>query len=192
MIHMNDFLGHTASILSWAISEAETLTPADGSDITFDTTKPFEISTEQCIPDSLKEFDFKFEIPKFNDSSMLTVGLKGDISYVQFCCGTGEISDDKGLLHKVDPIDEQSIICCRLSRFKVFDKNHQILSFQLNDLYIGSWIIKGTNLKPVISYKSLGEAIGRSRIKSYLGNCRNNIDTGNLCNQSISPTLLTY
>ena len=110
---------------------------------------------------------------------MLTVGLKSDVSYVQFCCGTGEISDDKGILREVDPINEHSIICCRLSRFSFFDKNYQILSFQLNDLFMGSWIIKGANLKPVISYKSLGEAIGRSRIKSYLGNCRNEIDTGN-------------
>ena len=49
MTDMNDFVGHTTSILSWDISEAETLTQADGSDITFDITKPFEILTEQCI-----------------------------------------------------------------------------------------------------------------------------------------------
>ena len=178
MIYLNNLIWQTASILSWDISEGENLPSIDGSDVTFDTTKPFEISTEQCIPDLLKEFSFEFVLPKFNDSSMLTVGLKSDISYVQFCCGTGEISDDKGILREVDPINEHSVICCHLSRFDLFDKNYQFLSFQLNDLYIGSWIIKGTNLKPVISYKSSREAIGRSEIKSYLGNCRNEFDTG--------------
>ena len=166
------------SLKEFDFSEGENLTSIDGSDITFDLTKTFVISTEQCIPDSLKEFDFKFEIPKFNDNSMLTFGLESDVSHVQFCCGTGEIRDEKGILQKVEPIDEQSIICCRLSRFSYFDKKYQILSVQLNDLFRGSWIIKGANLKPVISYKSAGKVIGRSQIKSYLGNCRNDFDTG--------------
>ena len=178
MTDMNDFVGHTTSILSWDISERTNVASIDGSDISFDSTKTFEISTEQCIPDSFKEFSFEFVLPKLNDSSTLTVGLKSDISYVQFWCGTGEIRDDKGILHKVDPIDKQSIICCRLSRFKIFDKNYQILSFQLGDLYIGSWFIKGTNVQPVISYKSAGLINGRSEIKSFLGNCRNDFDAG--------------
>ena len=178
MVHLNNSIWQTASILSWDISEGANVASIDGSDITFDSTKTFEISTEQCIPHSFKEFSFEFEIPKFKNRSMMTVGLKSDVSYVQFCCGTGELNDDKGVLHEVDPIDEQSIICCRLSRFKIFDKNYQILSFQLNDLYMGSWFIKGANLKPVISYKSAGEVAGRSEIKSFLGNCRNDFDTG--------------
>ena len=61
MIYMNNFIGQTASILSWDINEGEDLTSIDGSDIIFDSTKPFEIMTEQCIPESLKEFSFEFE-----------------------------------------------------------------------------------------------------------------------------------
>ena len=114
----------------------------------------------------------------FSDNITFTIGIASDTSFLQYCSETGEIKDDKGVLGKMEPIEQNIVVNCQFRRVEFCGRKIQLLSFIRNNELIGAWVIKGTNLRPQISFNPKGEDIGCLEIKTNLGSCKDHCRIG--------------
>ena len=90
------------------MNEEHGISSTDGSLVTFDSAEKHELSTGQSIPDSLDNYSFDAEIRKISDNITCTIGITSETSFLQYCSETGEIKDDKGVLGKMEPIEQNT------------------------------------------------------------------------------------